>query len=97
MAVGIAGTGDDASFNPPLVRVVIGVNNTVVWSNAGTTTHTVTSTNLTASGAPLFDSGDMGMGAEFSYTFLEPGTYPYVCIYHGQMVGEVIVEAQSSG
>lgn len=94
VSVGIAGAGDDAQYNPQVVRVVIGVNNTVVWSNdGGPTVHTVTSANLTASGVPLFNSGDMGMGAEFSYTFLKPGTYPYICIYHGTMAGEVIVVA----
>jgi plastocyanin len=97
VTVGTVGTGDDATFNPSIIRVEIGVNNTVVWSNSDTIVHTVTSTNLTASGAPLFNSGDMGQGAEFSYTFVKPGTYPYMCIYHGQMVGEVIVEAQMAG
>jgi len=97
VAVGIVGSGDDAQFNPQVIKVVIGVNNTVVWSNsAGPTVHTVTSSNQTASGTPLFNSGDMGMGAEFTYIFLKPGTYPYMCIYHGNMIGTVIVRAPPS-
>lgn len=96
VAVGIGGHEAAAYFNPAIVTVVMGVNNTVVWSNGDTAIHTVTSTNITASGVPLFDSGDMGLGAEFSHTFVKPGTYSYVCIYHGEMVGTVIVKAQAS-
>ena len=93
MAVGVTGTGATATFNPSVVRVEIGVNDTVVWSNNDVAIHTVTSTNQTSSGALLFNSGDMGPGAEFSYTFTKPGTYDYICIYHSEMVGEVIVIA----
>ncbi len=91
-SVGIGGREAAAYFNPAVVTVVIGVNNTVVWYNGDTAIHTVTSTTFTASGKPLFDSGDMGPAAEFTYTFSTPGTYPYICIYHGDMVGTVIVK-----
>jgi len=97
VAVGVTGTGATATFNPAVIRVVIGVNDTVVWSNGDIAIHTVTSTNQTSSGALLFNSGDMHPGAEFSYTFTKPGTYAYICIYHSEMVGEVIVEAQTVG
>ena len=97
VAVGIGGREAAAFFNPEVVTVVIGVNNTVVWTNGDTAIHTVTSVTQTASGAPLFNSGDMGMGAQFSYTFTAPGTYTYICIYHGDMVGKVVVEAQPPG
>jgi len=93
VAVGIGGHEAAAYFNPATITVEIGVNNTVVWSNGDTAIHTVTSANTTASGLPLFNSGDMGLGAEFTYTFTKPGTYPYVCIYHGEMAGTVIVKA----
>ena len=89
----IEGAGDDAQYNPQVLTVVVGVNNTVVWINSGSISHTVTSTDHTASGAPLFDSGNMNAGAEYSHTFLQPGTYDYYCVYHGTMQGEVIVLA----
>ncbi|MDG6901428.1 MAG: cupredoxin domain-containing protein [Nitrososphaerota archaeon] len=97
VAVGIGGHEAAAFFNPETVTVVIGVNSTVVWSNEDAAIHTVTSTTLDASGVPLFNSGDMAMGAEFSYTFTVPGTYVYICIYHGEMVGKVVAEAQGNG
>ena len=90
----IEGAGDDAQYIPQVVTVVIGVNSTVIWVNSGSIAHTVTSTTQTPSGA-LFDSGNMKPGAEFSYKFLKPGTYGYYCIYHGTMVGTVVVLAQS--
>jgi plastocyanin len=93
VAVGVTGNGATATFNPAVIRVEMGVNNTVAWSNSDTVIHTVTSTNQTASGALLFNSGDMGRGAEFSYTFTSPGTYTYICVYHAEMVGKVIVVA----
>ena len=96
VVVAIEGAGDDAQYTPQVVTGVIGVNNTVVWVNNGAIPHTVTSTTHAASGTPLFDSGNMNVGAEFSYTFLQPGTYGYYCVYHGTMQGEVVVVAQSA-
>ena len=62
------------------------VNDTVVWTNMDSVTHTVT--------ANAFDSGDLDEGETFSYTFTETGTYDYVCIYHPGMRGTVLVEAE---
>ena len=93
--VSIIGASDDAQYNPQSITVMIGINNTVIWVNSGSIAHTVTSTTRTSSGAPLFDSGNMAAGAEFSYTFAHPGTYGYYCAYHGTMVGQVTVLAQS--
>jgi len=93
VAVGVTGNGATATFNPAVIRVEMGVNNTVAWSNSDIVIHTVTSTNQTASGGLLFNSGDIGRGAEFSYTFTSPGTYTYICVYHAEMAGKVIVIA----
>ena len=68
------------------IDVVIGVNNTVVWTNKDSTPHTVTSTTK------LFDSGNMNAGDTFTFTFTTPGTYSYVCSYHPWMKGTVIVK-----
>ena len=83
-------------YAPDKITVIIGVNNTVTWTNNdGTTDHTVTSTSVPI-GASKFDSGNMGPGATFSYTFTTPGTYQYDCTYHSWMTGTVVVVAGSS-
>jgi len=72
-------------YFPSTITVVIGVNNTVIWTNNDGGTHTVTADN----GA--FDSGYMNPGETWSYTFLAPGTYVYRCSLHPWMTGTVIV------
>lgn len=63
------------------------VGEEVVWRNADAMPHTVTSTD----GGPL-NSGQLGKGGEYSFTFKEPGTYSYYCSYHPSMKGTIIVE-----
>lgn len=75
-----------AQYTPQVITVVIGVNNTVVWTNHDVIVHNI----LTASG--LFASGDMGPGTTYTYTFTQAGTYPYYCSYHPSMAGVVIVK-----
>ncbi|MEM3685096.1 MAG: cupredoxin domain-containing protein [Conexivisphaerales archaeon] len=73
-------------YSPDVIVVIIGVNNTVQWVNHDSIAHTVTSVN------GVFDSGNMQPGATFTYTFTEPGTYEYYCVYHFWMAGKVIVK-----
>ncbi|MDE1854040.1 MAG: cupredoxin domain-containing protein [Thaumarchaeota archaeon] len=75
-------------YVPGVITLVIGVNNTVKWVNNDTVTHTVS----VYSGS-FFDSGDMKPGSTFTFTFTQPGTVLYSCIYHGFMQGKVIVKA----
>ena len=75
------------AYSPDVVTVVIGVNNSVVWTNNDDVTHTATGTNTT------FDTHDISPGMDFQYTFNTPGTYPYYCVYHPSMVGKVIIKA----
>jgi len=42
----------------------------------------------------IFDSGMVNAGESWSYTFDEPGTYPYYCMVHAWMQGTVIVEVE---
>jgi plastocyanin len=72
-------------YSPANFTVVIGVNNTVTWTNNDSAHHTVTATDNS------FDSTDMAPGATFSYTFKTAGTYNYVCSYHIWMKGTVTV------
>ena len=70
------------SFGAPLT---VAVGTTVEWTNEDAMAHTVTASN----GA--FDSGNLDQGAKYSFTFTQEGTYGYVCNYHGNMKGQIIV------
>jgi len=72
----------DFGFNPGTITVKAGT--TVTWTNTGVT-HTVTSN------AGLFDSGHLGSGDTFTFTFSKAGTYAYHCTIHSSMKGEVTV------
>jgi plastocyanin/N-acetylneuraminic acid mutarotase len=86
-----AGTPAGApGFAPDSITVVIGVNNTVTWTNGDTVPHTVTSKTV-PSGASSFNSGNLAPGAVFTYAFTVPGTYTYYCEYHNWMQGTVTV------
>jgi plastocyanin len=79
------------AFEPSTITVVMGVNNTVIWSNNGTVDHTVTADE----GA--FASGALSPGQTFSFTFTSPGTYAYHCSIHPIMTGTVHVLSQATG
>ena len=74
-------------FSPANMTVVMGVNNTVTWTNNDDTIHTVT-----ANGG-AFDSGYLDPGATFTFTFTSPGVYEYHCQLHPWMIGYVVVKA----
>lgn len=44
-------------------------------------------------GGGFHSSGAIGPPSTFSVTFTKPGTYPYACVLHPQMVGTVTVKA----
>jgi plastocyanin len=70
-------------FKPATITILVGT--TVEWRNDDSISHTATSSN----GA--FDSQNLDHGGVYSFTFAKPGTYQYVCSYHPQMIGTVIV------
>ena len=65
--------------------VTVAPGTTVVWTNAGSAPHTVT--------GDFGDSGTLETGQTFEFTFTEPGTFAYVCAFHPNMVGEIVVTA----
>ncbi len=80
-------------FDPPVIKVAAGT--TVTWTNNDAVFHTVTAgTSNGTVGKPdgTFDSGNVDPGETWSYTFDEPGEYPYFCTPHPWMQGKVIVE-----
>jgi plastocyanin len=79
----VANAGSN-SYSPNPVEVKVG--ETVTWINDDSGRHTVTSKD-----DGIFDSGIMGKGQSFSYTFDKAGEYPYYCTLHPNMVGTVVV------
>jgi plastocyanin len=78
----VANAGSN-SFSPNPVKV--NVDETVTWINDDSGRHTVTSKD------GVFDSGMMGKGQSFSFTFDKAGEYSYHCEPHPSMVGTVVV------
>lgn len=59
---------------------------TVVATNHDGVAHTWTSTD------EVWNSGSLGNGDSFEFTFSEPGEYDYFCSIHPQMTGTLTVE-----
>jgi plastocyanin len=85
------------------LTVTIQKGDTVEWINNAASLHSVTTNPAVAqdpkdvsapAGAKPFDSGFMTPGAKWSYTFIVPGTYKYLCLPHEKdhMVGVVVVK-----
>jgi len=83
-------------------KVTIKVGQTIEWINSAQTLHSVDADPsmvqdpkdvVLPTGAKPFDSGFMGPGAKYDYTFTTPGTYKYTCVPHEKdgMNGEVQV------
>jgi plastocyanin len=73
------------AFEPQETRIAAGT--TVTWLNAEDgAPHTATSDD------GVWDSGTLQPGEEYSFTFDEPGTYPYFCAIHPSMTGTIVVE-----
>jgi plastocyanin len=90
---GAVNSNDPPGYTPDSITLVIGVNNTVVWTNNDSVHHTVTTTSAPAGGS--FNSGNMNPGATCTHTFTVAGTYQYYCVYHGWMTGTIVVKASS--
>lgn len=89
VTIGGSGSPNDGYYVPASITVVIGVNNTVTWTNGDSIAHTVTATDGS------FNSGNMNQVATFTHTFTSPGVFSYYCAYHGFMKGTVTVKAPS--
>jgi nitrite reductase (NO-forming) len=75
---------DPGDYSVNVLEIAVG--DTVTWTNDDTgVVHTVTA----ADGS--FDSGFLGPGQSWSYTFTEPGEFEYVCTPHPWMRAKVLV------
>jgi len=72
-------------------EVSVSVGGTVTWSNDDTAAHTVSSGSATSGPDDIFDSGLFLAGATFEVTFDTEGEYPYFCMVHPWMQGNVQV------
>ena len=71
--------------------VSIHAGDTVIWINADTAAHTVTSGSPTDGPDGAFDSSLFMSGATFEVTFDDSGSYDYFCMVHPWMSGSVQV------
>ena len=76
---------DNFSFAPKQISVPAGT--TVTWTNNDDVPHNVVSTDRKFT-SPVLDTDQ-----RFSFTFKEPGSYPYFCKIHPVMTGSVQVRA----
>lgn len=76
-------------YDPELIQVPVGT--TVVWENADSAMHTVTSGNPQDGPNGTFDSM-ISAGDSFKFTFNTPGKEDYFCIVHPWMIGSVEVQ-----
>jgi manganese oxidase len=76
-------------FVPAELTVKAGT--TVTWTNQDGAGHTITS-GTRGSPTALFDSGNVAGGKTFSFTFKDPGVYPYFCALHQGMDGQITVQ-----
>jgi plastocyanin len=78
----------DLDFTPKEVKVTKGA--TVTWTNTGQAPHTVTAQDKG------WTSDMMKNGDTYSHTFGSVGTFTYICTFHPNMIGTVVV-TDSSG
>ena len=76
-------------FEPAEISVKTGT--TVVWTNADSVSHTVTSGDPSAGPSGAFDSDLIKPGNTFNHRFDSVGTTPYFCSVHPWMTGKVTV------
>ena len=82
---------EDFHFAPQNITVVIGINNTVTWTNFGPSQHTSTSDT------GVWDAGVIAVGSSFSFTFTQEGTYNFHCEIHPFMRGKIMVLSSGGG
>lgn len=88
------------NFEPQIITVVIGINNTVRWINQDSVPSSVMADSdpdfINATTAPSGNPTEESFllpGESFQYTFTKPGEYGYHSVPHPYMKGTVIVLA----
>jgi plastocyanin len=88
------GVRSSLNFLPSTITLVIGVNNTISWTNKDSADHTVTFTKVpTGAQESSISNPDVSPGETFTITLTAPGTYQYHCAFHpGWMHGTITVK-----
>lgn len=76
------------TFSPQ--KVVIPVGGSVTWTNNDDVAHTATASDNS------FDSGNLANGQSWTHMFTKAGKYSYICSYHPNMTGTIVVQAVST-
>jgi plastocyanin len=84
----VSGSKTTFGYTSDTVKVIIGVNNTLYWTNADSAIHTATSD---PGQGVTFDTGNINPGSSAQITITVPGTYTYHCTYHAWMQGKIMV------
>lgn len=80
----VSAGAQDFLFQP--ARLEIPAGTTIVWTNHGQVTHTVSAEDGS------FDSGNIEPGERRGITFSHPGTFPFHCTPHPFMKGVIVVK-----
>jgi plastocyanin len=86
----VAVTIRESAFDPAIITVPRGTK--VTWENQDAIDHQVINDAIGQTGeGALFKSNLLPTGGVFSFTFIQPGTYPYHCNIHPFMTGSITV------
>ena len=78
----------DFTYSPQTLEARVG--DTVTFVNKDSAPHTATSKDKS------FDSGKLEQGDEFTLKLTKAGTLEYLCTYHPNMVGKIVVRAAAA-
>jgi hypothetical protein len=81
---------DSSCYVSSVVNII--PNQTVLWKNIDSATHTVTSGSPKLGSSNDFDSGILPSNGEFSHMFSKSGIFSYYCTLHPWMIGLVDVQ-----
>jgi len=89
------GVRSSLNFQPSVITVVIGVNNTITWTNNDGADHSVTFVNVPSGVQKLsLSNPDVGSGESYTITLTVAGTYRYHCSFHpAWMHGTIVVKS----
>lgn len=75
-------------FYPPLLTVRVG--DTIEWINRDFAPHTATDSNR------VFDTGKMNREESASFVAKTPGRFSYICRYHPDMKGTLVIQDRTA-
>lgn len=81
------------TYDPSSINVVIGINNTVRWTNKASTSDTLTSDGFKESNSfgEIFGGSTISPGDTYEFTFTKSGTFGYHGVPHSWNKGKIIV------